>query len=319
MSGWRARWALAGTLAAAGLALLPAMAAADPASLVDTRNGSLGPGFPMVGASLPFGLIQPGPDTSLPGDQQDPVNYCGYGYHDPQIRGFSLTHFDGAGIHIAGDLPFMPTTGAVSSTPAGFGSPYNHASEIAQPGYYSVRLQRYQTRVELTSATRAAMMRFTFPKSKQANVLAEVSQSINQADPGSVSVVGNHELQGWVKSDVGYTIYFDAVFDRPFESSTVPSASGTNTLAYATFDTTTNPSVTMRVGISYVDEAGAENNLAAEVPASRSFDHVKRAARAAWDRRLGDIAVSGGLRPATITTRRCRCGTRTAPRRRCSS
>jgi predicted alpha-1,2-mannosidase len=290
----RARWAAAVALAAAGLALLPAVAAADPAALVDTRNGSLGPGFPMVGASLPFGLIQPGPDTAMPGDQQDPVDYCGYSYQDPQIRGFSLTHFDGAGIHIAGDLPFMPTTGAVSPSSAGYGSPYNHATEIAQPGYYSVRLQRYQTRVELTSTTRAAMMRFTFPRTKQANVLAEVSQSINNPDPGSVTVVGNNELQGWVRSDVGYTVYFDAVFDRPFSSSAVPNASGSNTLAYATFDTTTNPTVTMRVGISYVDEAGAQNNLAAEIPASRSFDRVKHAARAAWDDRLNDIAVNGG-------------------------
>ncbi len=68
----------------------------------------------MVSAELPFGLIQPGPDTAMPDGSQDPVNYDGYSYQDPDIRGFSLTHFDGAGIQIAGDLPFMPTTGTVS-------------------------------------------------------------------------------------------------------------------------------------------------------------------------------------------------------------
>ncbi|HEV3128044.1 MAG TPA: hypothetical protein VGY32_03630, partial [Solirubrobacteraceae bacterium] len=224
----RALRAAAGALAVAALAAWPAVAAADPAALVDARNGTLGPGFPMVGASVPFGLIQPGPDTSLPGDQPDQVNYTGYGYQDPEIRGFSLTHFDGAGIHVAGDLPFMPTTGAVSASPAGLGSPYDHATELAQPGYYAVSLHRYQTRVELTATTRAAMMRFTFPSTKQANVLAEVSQSINHADPGSVSVVGDHELRGWVRSDVGYTLYFDAQFDRPFSAAT--GASGGNAL-----------------------------------------------------------------------------------------
>jgi len=276
---------------------MSAARATGPAGLVDTRNGTLGPGFPMVGASAPFGMIQPGPDTSLVNGQPDPVDYCGYSYQDPDIRGFSLTHFDGAGIHIAGDLPFMPTTGTVSGsdpTGAGFASPYSHATEVAQPGYYAVTLARYQTRVELTGTTRAALMRFTFPRTTEANVLAEVSQSIDGANPGSVSIVGNHELRGWVKSHVGYKLYFDAVFDRPFTASGIPSASGNNAAADVTFDTSSAPTVTMRVGISYVDEAGAENNLATEIPASRSFDRVRQAAQADWDRHLRAVTISGG-------------------------
>jgi predicted alpha-1,2-mannosidase len=298
----RRAWCAVATVAAT-LAAAPAAALADPASLVDTRDGSLGAGFPMVGASVPFGMIEPGPDTALPNGQQDPVNYCGYSWQDPDIRGFSLTHFDGAGIMIAGDLPFMPTTGAVSaSDPDGIGwaSPFSHTSEVAQPGYYAVTLARYQTRVELTGTTRAAMIRFRFPATTQANVLAEVSQSINGANPGSVTVVGNHELHGWVKSDVGYKLYFDAIFDRPF-SATVPSASGPATEAAATFDTSVNPTVTMRVGISYVDPGGAAANLAAEIPASRSFDAVRAAAWADWDRHLGDVAIGGGSGTAQQT------------------
>lgn len=289
-----------GAIAAAVLAALPGAAAADPAALVDTRDGSLGPGFPMVGASLPFGLIQPGPDTSLPGDQPDPVDYTGYSYQDPEIRGFSLTHFDGAGIHIAGDLPFMPTTGSVSAGPAGFGSPYDHASEVGQPGYYAVTLSRYQTKVELTATERAAMMRFTFPRTSQANVLAEVSQSINGANPGSVDIVGNHELQGWVKSDVGYTVYFDAIFDRPFASAAL-TGTGKSAGASVTFRTTSDPVVNMRVGISYTSLPEAQANLAAELPADRTFAQVRQAARRDWDRALGRIRVSGGSLSARQT------------------
>jgi predicted alpha-1,2-mannosidase len=278
------RLALA-ALAAAALTS-PAAAAADPAALVDTRGGSLGAGFPMVGASVPFGMIQPGPDTALADGRQDPVNYCGYSWQDRDIRGFSLTHFDGAGIMIAGDLPFMPTTGTVAgSDPTGYASPYSHSSEVAQPGYYAVTLTRYRTRVELTATTRAAIMRFTFPRTTQANVLAEVDQSIASQYQGSVSAVGNDELRGWTKSSVGYTVYFDAVFDRPFSSSNGD---------YVTFDTSSSPTVTMRVAISYVDQAGAAANLVAELPPARSFDAVRAAARADWDRHLDDVAVSGG-------------------------
>jgi predicted alpha-1,2-mannosidase len=233
------------------------------------------------------------------------VDYTGYGYQDPDIRGFSLTHFDGAGIQIAGDLPFMPTTGPVTLTdPAQNASPFSHASETGQPGYYAVSLTRYQTRVELTATLRAAMMRFTFPRTFQANVLAEVSQSINGSHPGSVTVVGDNQLEGWVKSDVGYTLHFDALFDRPFAASgtwrgaavtpSVTSASGNPAGAYVTFDASKDPTVTMRVGISYVSQSGAVANLKAEIPAGRSFDQVRHAARAAWDSRLNDIAVRGG-------------------------
>src|SRR5436853_3915023 len=139
-------------------AAFPAAAAAAPTDYAGYANplaGTLGSGFPMVGASLPFGLIQPGPDTGLPDGTEDEVNYCGYAFQDPAIRDFSLTHFDGAGIHIAGDVPFMPTTGDVSFDPAQNASPYDHAQETAEPGYYAVTLGRTGTQVELTSALRA--------------------------------------------------------------------------------------------------------------------------------------------------------------------
>ena len=276
--------------AAAGL-IGPVAARADsgPVSLVDTRDGTLGPGFPQVGAALPFGMISPGPDTALPPEgTQDPVDYVGYSYQDPDIRGFSLTHFDGAGIQIAGDLPFMPTTGAVdTSDPLGNTSPYDHATETAQPGYYAVTLTRYRVRTELTATTRAAIMRFTFPATTQANVIADVVRGINGAHTGAVTVSDDHTLTGWVKSDVGYRLYFAASFDRPFKAT--PMSGG----EYVTFDTTSDPVVTMRVGISYVDLAGAENNLATEIPATRSFDSVKQAAQADWNRHLSEILVSG--------------------------
>jgi predicted alpha-1,2-mannosidase len=280
------------TASSASAARLRPATVQAPASLVDTLSGTLGPGFPMVGASLPFGMIQPGPDTSLPNGTQDPVDYTGYSYQDPDIRGFSLTHFDGAGIQIAGDLPFMPTTGAVStSDPLDNTSPYAHASEIAQPGYYAVTLARDGIRVELTSTLRAAMMRFTFPSTTQANVIAEVDQSVAGAQhAAAVTAVGDTTLQGWALSPVGYKLYFDAVFDRPFSSSAAYGNPG----EYVTFDTTASRTVTMRVGISYVSEAGAIANLNTEIPAGRTFDDVHAAATAAWNRALDRVQISGG-------------------------
>src|SRR3954471_210766 len=197
-------------IAACWLAL-PATAGADPASYVRPLSGTLGSGFPMVGASVPFGLIQPGPDTALPDGSDDPVNYCGYSYQDPLIRGFSFTHFDGAGIQIAGDLPFMATTGAPSFDSSANASPYQHATEVAEPGYYAVDLAKYQTRVELTSALRASMMRVTFPQTAQANVIVDPTRAIGHSQEGAVAVgADKRSFSGWTKSPDGYKLYFAA-------------------------------------------------------------------------------------------------------------
>lgn len=280
---------IAAALAAVALALpatLPAGASASTLTAqVNPLAGSLGAGFPMVGASLPFGMIEPGPDTALADGSQDPVNYDGYGYQDPTIRGFSLTHFDGAGVPIAGDLPFMPTTGAVSAgDPLGNASPYEHATEVAHPGYYAVTLARYRTRVELTATPRAALMRISYPAGAQANLLAEVGQSIDGAQPGAASAVGDHQLQGFTRSGVGYRLWFAASFDHRFR------ASGDA----LTFETSSSPVVTMRVAISYVDQQGAWNNLAAELPARRGFDAVRAAADRSWTRQLGNVRLGAG-------------------------
>lgn len=298
---------LALVLGAAGAAGPAAAAAAtDPAALVHPLSGTTGSGFPMVGASVPFGMIQPGPDTALANGQQSPVNYDGYAYHDQTIRGFSLTHFDGAGIKIAGDLPFMPTTGPLSgSDPASWASPYEHASEVAQPGYYAATLARYATRVEISATRRAAIMRFSYPPAAQANLLLESSLSIT--GPGhrsAVQIVGDRELRGYTQPDVGRPLYFTATFDRPFSgygslsggavTGGARTVSGTDAGAYVSFDTSAVRTVTMRVAISYVDPAGADGNLAAELPPQRSFDAVRTAAHDAWNAQLRRAAVSGG-------------------------
>lgn len=294
--------AISAALAALALAGSAQAAGGDPAGQVNPLAGSLGSGFPMVGASAPFGMLQLGPDTGLADGSGDPVNYDGYGYQDQTIRGFSLTHFDGAGVPIAGDVPFMPTVGAVTQTdPSGYASPFSHASESSSPGYYAATLAGSATRVELTAATRAGMMRATYPSTPQANVIVNPSFGIAGAQPGGVTVVGDRELHGWTRSGVGYRLYFTAIFNRPFSgygtwhAGTIQAGSRSGDGGYVSFDTTGGErSVTMRVAISYVDQAGADGNLAAEIPAGRGFDAERAAARAHWNARLDGIEATGG-------------------------
>ena len=279
----------------------------DLTGYVNPLSGTLGSGFPMVAASRPFGMMELGPNTGHP-LMEDPVNYDGYAYGDSMIRGFALTHFDGAGIHIAGDLPFMPTTGLINTDPKRFASAFSHAQETAQPGYYAVNLLTYRTEVEMTSTARAAIVRMTYPAKVNANVLFDVSRSIPGLHPGAATIVGDRAVAGWMRSEnapSGYLLYFTAVFDRPFKAfgtwsgGTVAAGSrataGSANGAFVTFDTTSAPVVQMRLGMSYVDAAGATANLAAEIPAGTSFNSVRAAAHDDWNRHLHDIEVAGGV------------------------
>src|SRR5690348_16425192 len=100
-------------LAAAPAASAPA-AAADAVDLVRPFVGTENFGNTFPGASAPFGMVQVSPDTGGQG---------GYDYKQSTIYGFSQTHLSGVGCGVAGELPIMPTTGAVTSVdPAAYGS-----------------------------------------------------------------------------------------------------------------------------------------------------------------------------------------------------
>ena len=286
---------------AAGLPALATTGAAeeDLTSLVNPLAGSLGPGFVTVGAGVPFGMVTPGPITTTP-EGDDPVNYVGYSYQDPQIRGFALTHFSGAGIHIGGELPMMPTTGAVTgSDPTQFASAFSHADETAEPGYYATTLTSYQIRAELTATTRVAVERYTFPPTTQANVLFDVNRDNDSSSLAATwDVVDNRTVTGSVDvpGSGGITMWFVARFDRPFASS------GSH---WVSFDTTTDHVVGVRVSLSYVDAAGAVGNLQAEAPDGTTFDTIRQQAHDAWNTRLHAIDVDGGFGDQRATFYTC--------------
>src|SRR4051794_36737849 len=160
------RFLVAVLLAASACYPSPARAAAaadDPVDLVHPFVGTQNFGNTFPGASAPFGMVQVSPDTGGQG---------GYDYQQSRIHGFSQTHLSGVGCGVAGELPMLPTTGAVStSDPNSYSSPYSHDDEEASPGYYRVGLSRYQTRAELTATPRTGWQRYTFPATGAANVL----------------------------------------------------------------------------------------------------------------------------------------------------
>src|SRR3954453_19023208 len=74
-------------------------------------GGGAGNTYP--GATLPFGMLNWGPDST-----PSVVNSAaGYSYGDTKLRGFSLAHLSGAGCPVYQDIPFLPTTTPVTESP----------------------------------------------------------------------------------------------------------------------------------------------------------------------------------------------------------
>ena len=273
-----------GRVAAVALAFarLAAPARADLAGEVDPMIGTFAPGFVFPGASVPFGMVQNSPDT-----EGSTLAYSGYLYTDPVIRGFSLVHLNGPGVKKGGDIPFMPTLGPASQDPLTYGSTFSHVRERAEAGYYRVGLDN-GVRVELTASTRAAAQRYTFPPSPAARVIMDTPRSVEGNAQATWRVTGPGEITGSRRGR--YPVFFVARFSRPFTSAEpLPGGGGS-----VTFDTTVAPRVTMRAGVSFVDEEGARRNLEAEA-AGRSFGELRDAARASWNRELRKVRVEGGL------------------------
>jgi predicted alpha-1,2-mannosidase len=302
--------------------LLPCFAAAQngaAAAPVDSVNPIIGTGtgpgdsinlFP--GPSLPFGMVQLSPDTE---DQ-------GFGYHYAQstIRGFSMTHMSGPGCPNEGEVFFTGTTGPVKTQESDFESPYAHGDESASPGYYRVRLSRWDINAELSATDRTGIAQFTFPAGAPANILVPISHTLNHTMSANIRVVGDRQIEGFVENQTfcdskgTYKVYFTMTFSRPFSSygtwsgdphggqSTVTAGSRAAAQdthdawigAYATWPAAAHTqTVTARIGISYVDLAGAKNNLKTE-SGDRGFSEIHDAARAAWNKALRVIDVSGG-------------------------
>ncbi|MEV6630980.1 GH92 family glycosyl hydrolase [Actinoplanes sp. NPDC051470] len=280
-------------------------AAADPApvDLVHPFVGTQNFGNTFPGAAAPFGMVQVSPDTGGQG---------GYDYTADAIHGFSQTHLSGVGCGVAGELPIMPTTGAVTSSDHNaYKSAFSHDDEQASPGYYRVGLSRYDIDAELTATARTGWQRYTFPDTDRANVLFNTGKANQNVFGSEIHVVGDRTVEGRVnagnfcagKDD--HTVYFTASFDRPFATfgswrggtiapgSRDAAGEGGNG-AYVTFDAATDRDVVVKVGLSYTGPEGARKNLAAETAGSYDFDQARAALRARWVDELDRIKIDGG-------------------------
>ncbi|MEO5858476.1 MAG: GH92 family glycosyl hydrolase [Pyrinomonadaceae bacterium] len=268
--------------------------------------GTGGHGHTFPGATMPFGMVQLSPDTRI--DNWD--GSSGYHYSDDIIYGFSHTHLSGTGIPDGADILFMPTVGgpqfdaiAGGEWENSYASKFSHANEKAEPGYYSVRLED-QVFAELTATNRVGLHRYTFPKANPpfVNITLNLKWRDKPLD-AQIKVASDTRLEGFRRSSSwakNQTVYFVAEFSKPFKDICGTTAMSTaeieDVCKYVVglrFDAKDQTEVLVKVAISYVSIEGARKNLEAELP-GWDFDKVRADAKAAWNKELSKIDVSGG-------------------------
>lgn len=273
-------------------------------------NPMIGSGFHghvFVGANVPFGAVQLGPKNMSEG-----WDWCS-GYHitDTTIRGFAHLSLSGTGIGDLGDICFMPVTGEVplakgrgDDEQSGYFSFFSHSDEITRPGYYSVKLKRYNIKAELTATERVGFHKYTYPQNVEPRIIIDLQPGTGWDRPvktyiqkiNDTTLVGYRFSTGWAKDQ---RVFFTVVFSQPIESfrlfdstSGKPGDSLTAVRAKALliFKKTVSAQILAKVGISPVSMKNAADNIKIELP-DWNFDQTVQDATQKWNKEPSKIKI----------------------------
>ena len=273
---------------------------------VDPFIGTGFHGHVFLGANVPFGAVQLGPVNRTEG-----WDWCsGYHISDSTIIGFSHTRLSGTGIGELGDVLVMPLTGQVQPYKGqpgvdekGYYSIFSHSREKAEPGYYSVWLDRYQVQAELTATERVGLHRYQFPEKDSAQLIFDLREGVgwDLATETYVELVSDTVLQGY-RYSTGWArdqrIFFHAVLSKPmlsaqlYDSTAIQTGrdhKGRFTKAVLNFGQLSE-ALQLKVGISPVSMENAAANINAEAP-GWNFDQVRKMAGDSWNRELNKIQI----------------------------
>lgn len=302
------------------IGLLPSCISKNKENLshVKMMMGTGGHGRVVPMAATPFGMVQLGPDNHL--------YDSGYHYDINSIIGFSHTHKSGGGGTDYLDIMFFPTNKVemvdTKEFPSGLSSPFSHENEYAEPGYYSVKLDDSQIKVELTATDRCGMHRYTYPKDQPKELVVDLKHghflnctiipedNFDTVKVSRIEIIDDRTIRGsrisngWAKVQ---HVYFYAEFSKPFSSTQLykhrirqdnaKEVEDTDTRAILYFDSDTNTDeIIARVGISPVSMEGAKANLEKEIT-TWNFDKVREATQDKWSAELNKIEIRDSISP----------------------
>lgn len=240
------------------------------------------------------------------------------------FTGFSHVNLSGVGCPELGTIITMPTSGELSTDYLLYGSEYT--GETAQPGYYALKLSKYDILAEVASTMRSSIERYTYRKGK-AHVIVNLGQGLTNESGGFIRKVSDTEIEG-MRLCGGFCYHSQAVFPQYFvirvnkspkeagfwkkqPNMTTEAAwdehagkykvytdyaremAGDNLGYRFTYDAEDGEQICVQMGVSFVSCENARQNLEAEQPAC-NFDQVRAESHRQWEEALERVKVSGG-------------------------
>ena len=265
---------------------------------VNTFIGTDGTGHTFPGPSMPFGMVQPGPDNNVEGW----THTSGYQYKDTVLLGFSQMRFSGTGIGEMGNIMLLPFHVKKEK----WKNSYFKDSEKASVGYYTLK-KKDEVKVELTCSERVAFHRYTYPD-KNGKLLLDFQHGIQFLNDSLVlesdikienntTISGYCKTKAWVTKKYFFTIHFETPFTQIKE---LPKEKRQNAPKYILdFVLPKNQILQVKIALSTVSIEGSALNLKSEIP-HWNFELVKQNAENVWNKYLSRIDIEADIKQKEI-------------------
>lgn len=274
--------------------------AQDFAKHVNPFIGTGGHGHTFPGATVPYGMVQLSPDTRIDGSWD---GCSGYHYSDNLIYGFSHTHLNGTGVSDYGDIMLMPTMGEPSFDNKVYSSTFSHANEKASAGFYSVKLDKHDIDVRLTTSTRVGFHEYTFNKGGLANIILDLNHRDKLLE-GRIRVIDDKTIEVLRRSEAwarDQYVYARIEFNVPLKVNLVKEENKENTKLEGIYKATElalsfskqvkkGEKILVKVSLSPTSYEGAKLN-SSEIN-HWDFEKVKEEAVTLWNKELSKIEVA---------------------------
>lgn len=265
----------------------------DVCHWVDPLVGTADNGHTFPGACVPFGLVQPSPDSG-----NTEWEYCsGFNIADSTLIGFSQTHLNGTGCRDLGDVLLLPF---ITDTPEK-DNPYIKESLKASPGYAEVHFKN-GIQVEMTATEHVSHYLMKYPEitrklyvdlqngmvNSPGNLLSHVLEAdINYEDNNTIT--GRLITHNWTTREW----FFVLTFSEPFQSCTKIEPTGKEKAdkVILSFNDGKKP-LGVKVAISSVSIDGARKSMEIE-DSTWDFDKIRKDAHESWHRLLSRVSVKG--------------------------
>ena len=277
---------------------------------VDPMIGSEGDGRVFIGPSCPYGMVKPSPDCTVsPNSGWLPL--------PKEVTGFSQVHVSGTGGGPKyGNIQIMPFSGTLDK----LDQTSHREKENVKLGYYETIFKENQIKTEITTAEKVSFYRITYPKNASKNLKIDPgfflgenpvpnARESQQFVGSQIEIVSDTEVRGYSRIRGGwnngraYTVYFWAVFDQPiakyvtwkdgkfYNNQSAQFDSGKKTATLLSFGKDGKQEVNIKIGISFLSELKAKNNIEVEIP-HWNFDTVLSSLENKWEQLLSRIKLS---------------------------